>query len=177
MMHMNDSRYLVEPLDTQKHDRAAFSCGIASLDTYLHRQAAQDARRNIAAPYVLTIPGTPAIIGYYTISTASVETSDLPENVTKRLPRYEALPAMLIVRLAVSQRLQGWGIGALLLADALKRCLALSQEIAAWAVLVDALDERAAQFYRRFGFRPFEEQPLTLYVPMAELPTVLETAE
>lgn len=166
---MMDEHYIIEPLDTHKHDRAAFFCGVAPLDTYLKSQATQDAKRKIAVTYVLCGHDSGTIMGYYTISTASIETTQLPEIITKRLPRYDALPAMLIGRLAVDQQYRGRRLGELLLVNALRRCLTLSQEIGAMAVLVDAKDEGAARFYERYGFRRFEDRPHSLYMPMVEI--------
>src|SRR5438309_1739031 len=108
---MMDKKYIVEPLDKQKHNRAAFSCGVAALDAYLKSQANQEAKKKIAVTYVLCERDSSIIIGYYTISTASIETSRLPEDVTRRLPRYNVLPAMLIGRLAVDQRFRSQGLG------------------------------------------------------------------
>ena len=164
-----DKKYIVEPLDTQKHDRAAFSSGVAPLDEYIQNRANQDAKKRVAVTYVLCEQNSSAIIGYYTISTASIETTRLPEDITRRLPRYNVLPAMLIGRLAVDQQYRGQGFGKHLLVDALKRCLNLSKKIASMAVLVDAKDEQGAQFYERYGFRRFTDRPLSLYMPMSEI--------
>lgn len=169
-----NAKYVIEPLDMQKHDRAAFSSGVAPLDTYLKNQANQEVKKRIAATYVLCEQDSRAIIGYYTISTASIETTQLPEDITKRLPRYTALPAMLIGRLAVDQRYRGRRLGEYLLVNALKRCFKLSQEIAAMAVLVDAKDEGSAKFYERYGFRRFSDRPLSLYMPIAEIQVSVE---
>ena len=164
-----DEKYIVEPLDKQKHDRAAFTCGISALDAYLREQATQDVKRRVAVTYVLTRPDSSTIIGYYSISTSSIETTQLPQDITKRLPRYDVLPAMLVGRLAVDQQHRGQGFGGLLLVDALKRCFRLSSEIGAMAVVVDAKDEGAARFYERYGFRRFADLPMKLYLPMAEI--------
>ena len=164
-----DRKYVVEPLNAQKHDRAAFSCGVPPLDAYLKTQATQDAKRNIAVTYVLREQNASAIIGYYSLSAATIEPTQLPEEIARRLPRYEALPAVLIRRLAVHRQYQGQGVGSLLLVNALRRCLKLSQQIGAMAVLVDAKDEQAAHFYERYGFRRFMDTPLKLYMPMAEI--------
>lgn len=164
-----DKEYVVEQLDKQKHDREVFSCGIDALDAYLKGQATQDVRRKVAVAYVLARPNTNSIIGYYTISTTSIETTQLPETITKRLPRYEALPAMLMGRLAIDQQYRGQGFGELLLMDALRRCFMLSLEVGALAIVVDAKDEGAARFYERYGFRRFEDLPLKLYMPMSEI--------
>ncbi len=166
---MIDEHYIIEPLDTHKHDRAAFFCGVAPLDAYLKSQATQDAKRKIAVTYVLRRRDSVTIMGYYTISTASIETTQLPETISKRLPRYDALPAMLVGRLAVDQQYHGRRLGELLLVDALRRCFMLSQEIGAMAVLVDAKDEGAARFYERYGFRRFEDRSHSLYIPMSEI--------
>jgi GNAT superfamily N-acetyltransferase len=172
-----DKEYIVEQLDKQKHDRAAFSCGIPALDAYIKDRATQDAKRNVAVTYVLARQDSNSIIGYYSISTASIETTQLPESITKRLPRYEALPAMLVGRLAVDQQYRGQGFGELLLVDALSRCFKLSLEIGAMAIVVDAKDEGAARFYERYGFRRFEDHPLKLYMPMAEIEQLVHSGE
>lgn len=172
-----NKEYLVEQLHKQKHDRASFSCGIPALDTYIKDRATQDAKRNVAVTYVLARQNSSSIIGYYSISTASIETSQLPESITKRLPRYEALPAMLVGRLAVDQQYRGQRFGELLLVDALSRCFRLSLEIGAMAVVVDAKDEGAARFYERYGFRRFEDLPLKLYMPMAEIEQLVQSGE
>jgi GNAT superfamily N-acetyltransferase len=119
--------------------------------------------------YVLCPEDVSTIIGYYTLSTASIETTQLPEDISSRLPRYEALPTFLIGRLAVDQNYHGQGFGSHLLSDALKRCLRSSEDIGAIAVLVDAKDEGAAKFYEHYGFRRFVNAPLRLFMPMAEI--------
>lgn len=149
-----------------RHDRTPFACGEASLDTYLKQQATQDMRRRLAFCYVLHEPGSARILGYYTLSSTAVRFADLPPDVTKRLARYPQIPAVLLGRLAVDQTVQGQGISELLLVDALAR--ALNAEIAAHLMVVDALHERAAGFYEHFGFRRFADQPLRLYLPLAQ---------
>ncbi len=96
--------------------------------------------------------GSEAVLGYYTLSWLSIALSGLPEDKARRLPRHP-VPAALIGRLAVSEGVQGQGIGRLLLADAVKRSLAVSEEIAIDALVVDARDERASRFYQSFGFK------------------------
>ena len=106
-------------------------------------------------------------MGYYTLSTLSVELSQLPENLARKLPHYP-VPAALLGRLAVSQAAQGHGVGRMLLVDALKRTLAVSDEIAIYAMVVDAIDERAQHFYEQFGFTPLSAQG-RLFVPLKPL--------
>lgn len=140
----------IELLDTSRHERSAFSCGIDPLDRYLQSQASQDARRRVAAPYVLVEPGAPHVLGFYTLSNTSLRAAELPAAFVRRLPRYPVLPATLLGRLAVDVRQRGRGLGTVLLLDALRRCL--RSETASLAVVVDAKDDAAVSFYERHEF-------------------------
>lgn len=148
------------------HDRSGFDSGVESLDRYFRIQAGQDARKNMAAPFALVLSDG-AIAGYYTLSATSLTLAELPETTARKLPRYPLVPATLIGRLAVDRRYQGKGYGRLLLADALYR--AVTNEIASFAVIVDAKDDSARQFYERESFLPLPGQPLKLFRPMADI--------
>lgn len=157
----------IEPLGSN-HDRAAFSCGIPPLDRYLQTQASQDMRKQLTAVYVLT-PDGKAIAGYYTLSAYSVGLDKIPEEIAKKLTRMPELPATLIGRLARSTAYKGQGIGEILLMDALKRSLATSAHVASWAVVVDAKDENAIVFYKKYGFMEIPAFPNRLFLPMATI--------
>jgi len=153
------------------HNRTSFDSGVEALDRYLRTQAGQEARKNIAAPFVLVLPDG-AIGGYYTLSSTAVKLSELPADVTRRLPRYPLVPATLLGRLAVDLRYRGKGFGRFLLADALHR--AVRSEIASFAVVVDAKDEAARRFYERESFLPLLDQPMRLYRPLADIAKLFE---
>ena len=155
----------VEVLGAQ-HDRSAFESGVEPLDRYFRIQAGQDARKNLAVPFVLMLPDG-AIGGYYTLSATSVNLAELSAQATRKLPRYPLVPATLLGRLAVDRRHQGKGYGRFLLADALFR--SVHSEIASFAVIVDAKDENARRFYERESFLPFPDQPMKLFRPMADI--------
>ena len=111
--------WIVEPLG-KAHDRQKFSCGYEALDRYLREQASQDARRRVAAPFVLVQDSDrKTIIGYYTLSALGIDLHDLPDNVIKKLPSYPVVPVTLLGRLAVDQHHRGQGAGEFLLVDAL----------------------------------------------------------
>jgi GNAT superfamily N-acetyltransferase len=161
----DEEKLRVEPLGSN-HDRSGFESGVEALDRYFRSQASQDARKNMAAPFVLVLPdGT--IAGYYTLSSTSVQLGELPEQTARKLPKYPLVPATLLGRLAVDRRQQGKGFGRFLLADALYR--AVRSEIASFAVIVDAKDENARRFYERESFLPFSDQPMKLFRPMADI--------
>lgn len=154
------------------HDRKSFDCGNDDLNRYLQVQARQDAEKRVAAPFVLAQPGDPKVLGFYTLSSSVIPVDELPVALMKRLPRYGQLPVTLLGRLAVDRSVGGQGIGEFLLVDALRRSLEASQQIAAMAVIVDAKDEKAESFYRHFDFQPFQQTPLRLFLPMAQVATM-----
>jgi GNAT superfamily N-acetyltransferase len=153
------------------HDRSRFASGVEPLDRYFRNRAGQDARKNMAAPFVLVLPDG-AIAGYYTLSATGVKLTELPADVTRKLPKYPLVPATLLGRLAVDKTHQGRGYGRFLLADALLR--AVRSEIASFAIIVDAKDEAARRFYERESFLPLPDQPLRLFRSMADIAKLFE---
>lgn len=160
-------RLVIEPLG-KHHNRAAFSCGVDELDSYLKERAGQDVRRRVAQVFMCCEDGDHTILGYYTLRSLSIDLSSLPGNRARRLPKHP-VPAALIGRLAVSERAQGQGIGKMLLADAVERTLAASENIAIYALVVDAKDEDAKQFYESFGFTQLLDQAQRLFLPLISL--------
>jgi len=165
-----DRKFSVAALDLSA-DRSGFECGVEPLDRYFRSQVSQDIKRRVTACFVATdAKGQTA--GYYTLASASVLLADLPAALAKKLPRYPSVPAVRMGRLAVDQAFKGEGLGAALLADALRR--AVTAEIAAYALLVDAKDESAARFYAYHGFMALPEQPLFLFMPLATVKDLIK---
>jgi ribosomal protein S18 acetylase RimI-like enzyme len=152
-----------EPLGKQ-HDRATFSSGQPDIDDWFCRRASQDERRNVARVFV-ALDGERSVVGFYSLSSYTLALDDLPADLARRLPRYDAIPAARIGRLARDKRVRGQGVGELLLADAVRRILGAARSVAVFAIVVDAKDDAAARFYRRFGFQPFPLQPRRLFLP------------
>ena len=146
----------------KSQQRQPFDCGIAELNRYLQQQISQDAKRHIAAPFVLLDDNH--IIGFYTLSASSVNVSDLPLELIKKLPKHPLIPVALLGRLAIDKKYQGQGLGDFLLMDALKRSLELSKKIGIMAVVVDAINESACRFYQQYGFKILTQQRLFLPV-------------
>ena len=159
------SSFHIEPLGG-KHDRKVFSCGTEALDRYFHTQASQDVRKRVAACYVLA-DSNGHVAGYYTLSATSVALMDLPAERAKKLPRYPAIPAILMGRLAVHIEHRGKRFGELLLFDAFSR--ALRSEIASYAFVVDAKDDAAIAFYERYRFMRLTSAGRRLFLPIAEI--------
>ena len=108
-----------------------------------------------------------AVAGYYTLSATSVLLVDLPPPVSKKLPRYPAVPATLLGRLAVDQRYRGRQLGESLLFDAFSRTL--RSDIASFAFVVDAKDATARAFYERYGFMVLTGSGRRMFKPMSEI--------
>ncbi|MDJ0808170.1 MAG: GNAT family N-acetyltransferase [Gammaproteobacteria bacterium] len=163
----------ITPLCKQ-HDRKSFDCGEPSLNEYLYRYASQDIRRRVNRVFVASPPEAPRqVIGYYSLSAGSLDATVLPESYRRRLPKYP-VPVVLLGRLAVAEPRQGMGLGSILLADALQRIAQAGQVMAVYAVVVDALNDRAAEFYRQFGFISLPSQPLKLFLPMDSVAALLD---
>lgn len=152
----------ITPL-TKHVDRSQFKCGQPDLDNWFRNRASQDERRNVARVFVAV--DALGVAGFYSLSSFTVAIEDLPIELASKLPRYDAIPAALIGRLARDERVRGRGIGELLLADAVRRILDAARSLAVFAIVVDAKDERAADFYRAFGFRAFATNPRRLFLP------------
>jgi GNAT superfamily N-acetyltransferase len=162
----------IAPLGKQ-HDRKSFDCSELSRNEYPYRYARQNIRRRVSRVFV----ASPAdvfqqIIGYYSLSAGSLDAADLPEAFRRRLPRYP-VPVVLLGRLAIAESHQGKGLGSILVADALQRIAQASQVMAVYAVVVDALHDRAAEFYEQFGFIPLPSQPLKLLLAFDSVATLV----
>lgn len=153
---------IIEAL-AKHHDRTGFSCGHPDLDRWFRLQASQDEKRNVARVFV-AVDATLGVVGFYSLSSLSLSLDNLPEEVARRLPRYDAIPAALIGRLARDERARGKGLGELLLADAIHRILGAGRTIAVFAIVVDAKEDRAVAFYWAFGFQPFPLRPKRLFL-------------
>ena len=160
-------KFRLEPLAKQ-HDRTAFSCGVKALDQYLQRQATQDVKKHVAVVFVLTPDGA-TIAGFYTLSQFAVELDVIPEEIARKLPKFPQVPATLLGRLAVDANFHGRGLGETLLMDALYRCLIGSRQLGSAAVIVDAKDQTAVAFYRKYGFLELPKVAHRLFLPMGTI--------
>lgn len=166
-------RLAIEPLSRQ-HDRASFRCGATALDDYIGRQASQDVRRRVSQVFVATRPNEKEILGYYSLSAGSIEKDALPEPIARRLPHYP-VPVAVLGRLAVALQHQGSGLGPILLANACKRVIQASGEVAMMAIVVDAKDQAAIRFYERFGFEMLPDMERRMFLTLKSIHALLRT--
>ena len=149
---------------TGGHDRQGFDCGHQELNDWLRQVARQHQDKGLSKTFVATREEEPDhICGYYALTLADLENRHLPEAWRKKLPR--RIPGVRLGRLAVDKQYQGKGLGELLLVDALTRVQRIYTEAGGIGLFVDAIDERAARYYRRFGFDASPDNPLLLFLP------------
>jgi GNAT superfamily N-acetyltransferase len=170
--------FRVEPLNETSHRRENFECEAPELTAYLRTRARKEVEARICACFVLVPASEPGrIAGYYTLSSATIETTTLPPKLAQRLPRYPKCPATLLGRLARDSAFRGKGIGELLLVSALKRALENTHQVGSIAVVTDPKDGNAANFYAKYGFRPIAIDETRLMLPMAEIEALMDGAK
>jgi hypothetical protein len=155
--------FVVEPLGEQ--ERLSFSCGVPELDRYLQVQARQDARRKVAAPFVL-VDREGRVAGYYSLSSYAIHLHELPEEIARKLPKYPLLPATLLGRSAIGTAHRGQKLGRLQLMDALFRSWRNSAQVASVGVVAEALDEPARDFYLHHEFMPIAGHRRKVFIAM-----------
>ena len=166
-------RLAIEPLSRQ-HDQASFRSGATALDDYIGRQASQDVRRRVSQVFVATRPNEKEILGYNSLNAGSIEKDALPERIAHRLPHYP-VPVAVLGRLAVASEHQGSGLGPILLANACKRVIQASGEVAMMAIVVDAKDQAAIRFYERFGFEMLPNTERRMFLTLKTIHALLRT--
>ena len=154
-----------EPL-TAAHDLSEFSCGKPSLDRWLKTRALSNQGRGSTA--VLVVHEADRVIGYYGLAPTAVVPSTLPRSIRTGHPP-DPVPCLLLGQLATDLNRIGKGIGTGLLKHALQRCVAAAGLVGGRALVVHAVDDEAADFWKRRGFIPSKDDPLVLYRSMADV--------
>lgn len=160
----------------KRHDREAFDCGEEALNEFLRRYARKSHELGGAKTF-LAIADDPSktILGFYSVSPASVEYARTPEVARRGLARYD-VPGFRLARLAVDRRWQGQGMGGQLLLAAGRRSLLASAEVGGVVLVIDAKNERVAGWYVSYGALPLLDAPLTLLLPLATIEAALKKA-
>jgi len=165
-----------EPI-SKKHGREVFDCGEEALNEFLRRHARRSHELGGAKTFLaIDDADNKTVLGFYSLSPASVVYARTPESVRRGLARH-AVPGFRLGRLAVDRRFQGQGIGGQLLLSAGRRCLLASAEVGGVLLVIDAKNERVARGYANYGAVPLLDTPLTLVLPLATIEAALKKAE
>jgi GNAT superfamily N-acetyltransferase len=160
-----------EPI-SKKHDREAFDCGDEALNEFFRRYARKSHERGGAKTFLAIADADKIILGFYSLSPASVDHARTPEVARRGLARYE-VPGFRLARLAVDRRWQGQGLGGQLLLAAGRRCLRVAAEVGGVVLVIDAKNERVARWYASYGAMPLLDAPLTLLLPLGTIEVAL----
>lgn len=152
---------------SDEHDVEEFNCGNRELDAWLVHTARGAARAGTATTYVLCRGSR--VVGYYALAMGSVAHRSAPSRLRRGMP--DPVPVVLLARLALDRSEQGAELGGYLLVDALRRCVRGGREFGGRAVVADAMDDRAAGFYRHFGFHDLQGQ--RLWHRLSDVATIL----
>lgn len=163
-----------EPIG-KHHDRGAFDSGDEALNQFLHRHARQSHERGGAKTYLAVSEHNEKILGYYSLSPASIAYERAPEVIKRGLARYD-VPVFRLGRLAIDLSAQSQGFGGQLLLAAGRRCLLVAAQAGGVALLIDAKDERVAQWYASYGAVPLLDAPLSLLLPFKTIHAALVAA-
>lgn len=162
---MAEAEFDIRPL-ADDHDRGEFNCGKPPLDKFIRELAPRYERQRIGRTYAATRPGERRVLGYHTLSTGAIPLDRIPKKHARGLPHHDHIPAVLLARLAVDESVRGRKLGRALLMHALHLALAIDERVAAFAVVVSAIDGEAVRFYEHHEFRRLQDQDCHLYLPM-----------
>lgn len=158
---------------SRRHDRAAFDCDEPELNDFLQKYALQNHTRGGAKTFVAAPVEAPqTIIGFYSLSPASLDFARTPDVARRGLGRYD-VPVFRLGRIAVDRAAQGGGLGGELLMAAGERCLAVAEQVGGVALLIDAKSDRAARWYEGYGAVRLADAPLSLVLPLATIRAAL----
>jgi len=173
-------KYAFVPLDTKRHDRNAFSCGVPQVDNFFRSTANKLSKADNIRVHVLETDSG-EIIGFYALNAHAVIYTDLQERFTKDRPRHGNIPAVYLSMIGIDQKYQSQGFGGAILAEALSKISAAADTIGIKVVLLDILDcgnpdlvERRRALYLRYGFLPLPGQALRYFIPIATVRLILE---
>jgi ribosomal protein S18 acetylase RimI-like enzyme len=171
--------YAIEPLDPDRHDRAAFSCGVDQVDNFFRKTANKLARADNLRVFVM-VSAAGDLIGFYALNAHAVDYADLPAKYARTRPAHGQIPAAYISMIGVDKRFAGKGFGGDLLADALTRIARAAGDLGIAVVMLDVLDcgdpvvvQRRLRLYTGYGFTPLPSRPLRLFLSIATVRELL----
>jgi GNAT superfamily N-acetyltransferase len=164
-----------EPLDADHHIED-FDCGVESLNVWLKKHAAAAAAAGSARTYVMHDEEQDRVVGFHALAAASINHAEGTRRAAKGMPR-RPIPAVLLARLAVDSSIQGRGVGAWLLRDAMLRSLSAAESVGMRLLLVHAIDNAATAFYEHHGFEPSPTDPLNLQMLVKDIRAAVEDTD
>ena len=172
-------RYTIEPFDPDKHDRAAFSCGVEQVDNYFRKTANKLAKAGNVRLFVMVAPDG-GLIGFYAVNAHAVDYTDLPKKYARTRPSHGSIPAAYISMIGRDRRYSGGGYGGDLLVDALRRIAGAAEDLGLAVVMLDVLDcgdparvRRRKALYEGYGFASLPSNELRMFMPLTTVQALI----
>jgi len=159
---------VIEPLG-RNHDRAAFDSGEPRVDNFIRLTARKHITESLAVVRVVVVAGDRKVIGYHSLGAHSLDVGDIPSGLAPKGRPYPGIGACSLGFIGVHRPLQGKGLGRLLLRDAMRQTVAAAEHGGIAFLVLDAIDDQRAGFYRNLGFVPLPSQPLRMVIPTATM--------
>lgn len=156
------------------HELAAFDCGDDRLKQFLHRHARQSHEKGEEKTYLAVSNNNQKVLGYYSLSPASIAYERAPEVIKRGLARHE-VPVFRLGRLAVDISVPGKGLGGQLLLAAGRSCLLVATQAGGVSFMIDAKSEQVAYWYASYGAVPLLDAPFSLFLPFKTIYSALTT--
>lgn len=167
----------IAKFDKALHDRSAFSCGFGPIDNFLKSSLSEHSKNGMVTAWMATAEGDAAVLGFYTLGALAVRAQFGPKPWQRA--GVPDIPVIYLRAVAVRTDMQGKGLGAALVVDAMKRCLRIADQMGAAAIVLDVLEDahfqRRWSFYAELGFRHLgdPDNPHRVFIPMADVRATL----
>jgi Acetyltransferase (GNAT) family. len=169
----------IEQFDPSRHERAAFSCGVSRLDNFLRLSAKKQQKDDMTRVYVVVEDGESRILGYHAINLGMMNV-DLLESGPK-YARSRRITRLFVGQVAVSEQIQGRGVGSILLTHAFAKAVAIANQAGCFAVVLDVLSDggeeafqKRKNWYTSFGFQEFPSSPARMFMTMKQVRLLLD---
>ena len=167
----------IATFDTALHDRSAFSCGFAPIDNFLKSSLSDQVRDGMVTAWLAAAEGDRSVLGFYTLGAMAVRPNFGPKAWQRA--RVPDVPVIYFRAVAVHETMQGRGLGAALVLDAIKRCAIIAEQMGAAAIVLDVLRDdhfdRRWAFYADLGFQFLQDpdNPTRVYLSMTDVRATL----
>ncbi len=156
------------------HIVSNFDCEEEVLNLWLQKRAMPALAEQTAMTFVVCRERT--VAGFYSLAASSISHAECTSSLRRNSP--DPVPAILLARLAVHKSEKGRGLGPDLVQDAFIRVMRVARNVAAKTLVVHALDEERAKFYRKLGFLdlPIGNVPISLHLPLTKIAAAVGAA-
>ena len=164
---------VIEPL-TREHERGAFSCEVETITNFLKNNARRDHDAYKVRVFIARKPEAREVLGFYSLVLTALTPAEVSREAEEKFSRVNATPAIYLAMIA--RKTGTDGVGEQLIQDAFERAALISEHAGAYALALDALNERVAQIYEEYGFERFIEGDLKMFIPLKTIRDALKSA-